>query len=142
MRMRKFNKDDYELVKSYEKDFTRAIESRFCTGLLKEELEVVSRVYKETLSRQANLSCGACVLQMMTSVGRLYFAYKKETADDEEEQKKVMELMGIASKLVRCGECANTHRPDQYTIWCTARGFPEQLVARDGFCVKGRKNNV
>lgn len=88
MRMRKFNKDDYELVKSYEKDFTRAIESRYCTGLLKEELEVVSKVYRETLSRQANLSCGACVLQMMTSVGRLFFAYKKETAAAEEEQKK------------------------------------------------------
>lgn len=88
MRMRKFNKDDYELVKSYEKDFTRAIESRYCTGLLKEELEVVSKVYRETLNRQANLSCGACVLQMMTSVGRLFFAYKKETAAAEEEQKK------------------------------------------------------
>ena len=88
MRMRKFNNDDYELVKSYEKDFTRAIESRYCTGLLKEELEVVSKVYSETLSRQANLNCGACVLQMMTSVGRLYFAYKKETAAAEEEQKK------------------------------------------------------
>lgn len=88
MRMRKFNNDDYELVKSYEKDFTRAIESRFCTGLLKEELEVVSKVYRETLNRQANLSCGACVLQMMTSVGRLYFAYIKETAAAEEEQKK------------------------------------------------------
>lgn len=84
MRMRKFNNDDYELVKSYEKDFERAIESRYCTGLLKEELQVISKVYKETLSRQANLSCGACVLQMMTSVGRLYFAYKKESAAAEE----------------------------------------------------------
>ena len=36
--------------------------------------------------------------------------------ENEEEQKKVMEMMGIASKLVGCGECANTHRPDEYTI--------------------------
>lgn len=88
MRMRKFNSDDYELVKSYEKDFERAIESRYCTGLLKEELQVISKVYKETLSRQANLSCGACVLQMMTSVGRLYFAYKKDSATAVEEPKE------------------------------------------------------
>lgn len=86
--MRKFTKDDYDLVKKYEKDFTRAIESRYCTGLLKEELEVVSKVYIATLNRQANLSCGGCVLQMMTSVGRLYFAYKKEAAAAEEELKK------------------------------------------------------
>lgn len=75
--MRKFCKDDYDQVKSYEKDFIRAIESRYCTGLLKQELEVVSRIYGECLNRQANLSCGGCVLQMMTSVGRLYLAFKK-----------------------------------------------------------------
>ena len=85
--MRKFNKDDYELVKSYEKDFTKAIESRYCTGLLKEELEVISKVYRETLNRQANLSCGACVLQMMTSVGRLYFGYLKEQEEIKKEKK-------------------------------------------------------
>jgi hypothetical protein len=88
VKMRKFTKDDYDLVKKYEKDFTRAIESRYCTGLLKEELEVVSKVYIATLNRQANLSCGGCVLQMMTSVGRLYLAYKKEAAAAEEELKK------------------------------------------------------
>ena len=75
--MRKFNNDDYKLVKKYEKDFVRAIESRYCTGLLQEELQVVSRIYAECLNRQANLSCGGCVLQMMTSVGRLYLSYKK-----------------------------------------------------------------
>lgn len=92
--MRKFNESDYELVKSYERDFTRAIESRYCTGLLKEELEVVQRIYNETLNRQANLSCGGCVLQMMTSVGRLYFGYVKEQEElrkIQEQEKKVKE---------------------------------------------------
>lgn len=93
--MRKFNENDYELVKSYEKDFTRAIESRYCTGLLKEELEVIQRIYNETLNRQANLSCGGCVLQMMTSVGRLYFSYVREQEEirkkEAEQGKKVKE---------------------------------------------------
>lgn len=92
--MRKFNENDYELVKSYEKDFTKAIESRYCSGLLKDELEVVQRIYNETLNRQANLSCGGCVLQMMTSVGRLYFGYVREQEEirkKEEQEKKVKE---------------------------------------------------
>lgn len=89
--MRKFNENDYELVKSYEKDFTRAIESRYCTGLLKDELEVVQRIYNETLNRQANLSCGGCVLQMMTSVGRLYFGYVKEQEEIKKQEKQVKE---------------------------------------------------
>ena len=76
--MRKFNEKDYEAVKAYEKDFTRAIESRYCTGLLQNELDTVQRIYNECLNRQANLSCGGCVLQMMTSVGRLYFGYLRD----------------------------------------------------------------
>ena len=89
--MRKFNENDYELVKSYEKDFTKAIESRYCSGLLKEELDVIQRIYNETLNRQANLSCGGCVLQMMTSVGRLFFGYVREQEEirkKEEQEKK------------------------------------------------------
>lgn len=88
--MRPFNKSDYELVKDYEKDFTRAINSRYATGLLTEELEAVQKVYNETLNRQANLSCGGCILQMMTSVGRLYLHYKKTVV--EAEQKLLEEL--------------------------------------------------
>lgn len=89
--MRKFTQEDYELVKAYEKDFTRAIESRYCTGLLQEELAVIHRIYQETLNRQANLSCGGCILQMMTSVGRLYFGYVREQEEikaKEEAMKK------------------------------------------------------
>lgn len=76
--MRLFSKEDYEAVMPYEKDFRRAIDSRYCTGLLQSELEVIHRIYGETLNRQANLSCGGCILQMMTSVGRMYFRYKEE----------------------------------------------------------------
>ena len=89
MRMREFNESDYDSVKVYEKDFTTAIESRYCTGLVKEELQAVSKIYYECLLRQADLSCPGCVLQMMTSVGRLYFSFKRKF---EEEQKKKNEI--------------------------------------------------
>ena len=93
--MRAFNENDYQLVKRYEKDFTKAIESRYCTGLLQEELEVCQRIYNETLNRQANLSCGGCVLQMMTSVGRLYFSYKENRVEPEPQNTVVMHMMTI-----------------------------------------------
>lgn len=86
--MRKMNEMDLAILEPYERDFERAIKSRYCTGLSKEELEVVSAIYRQTLNRQANLSCGGCVLQMMTSVGRLYFSLKDKL---KEEQAKVQE---------------------------------------------------
>ncbi len=41
-------------------------------------------------------------------------------------------------EIVRCGECKNTCREDDYQILCTGRGWPYQLVAPDGFCDKGK----
>lgn len=84
--MRKFTKEDYDLVKDYEKDFDRAINSRYATGLTKEELDTVQVIYNQCLNRQASLSCGGCVLQMMTAVGRLYYGFKKEYEKELEEQ--------------------------------------------------------
>ena len=95
--MRKFTEDDYQAVKAYEKDFTKAIESRYCTGLLKTELDTVQRIYNETLNRQANLSCGGCVLQMMSSVGRLYFAYKMTRPEDV--AKPIEEVTEVITEL-------------------------------------------
>lgn len=123
--MRKFNENDYELVKSYEKDFTRAIESRYCTGLLKDELEVVQRIYNETLNRQANLSCGGCVLQMMTSVGRLYFSFKKEY---EEEISKRMEDISKSQEQVKERKPRTRRKKDEDKIeHQTGEGMPVTL---------------
>ena len=87
--MRKFTQADYEAVKAYERDFTRAIESRYCTGLLQNELDTVQKIYNECLNRQANLSCGGCVLQMMTSVGRLYFGYLRDNPVKEVKEEEI-----------------------------------------------------
>ena len=99
--MRKFSLEDYEQVKVYEKDFTRAINSRYCSGLMKDQLDIIQKIYNETLNRQANLSCGGCVLQMMTSVGRLYFAFKEKYMAQLEEEKKAQKEQTIKKKRVR-----------------------------------------
>lgn len=80
--MRQFNEKDYNLVTKYEDDFRRAIDSRYAKGITRDAFDEISQVYKETLNRQANSNCGGCVLQMLTSVGRLYFAYKGKMEDE------------------------------------------------------------
>lgn len=101
--MRKFTLDDYNKVKDYEKDFERAINSRYCTGLMKDQLDIIQKIYNETLNRQANLSCGGCVLQMMTSVGRLYFTFKEKYMAQLEEERKAQAIkeQTIKKKRVR-----------------------------------------
>lgn len=75
--MRNFDKKDFEKVRHLEAKFESAINSRFVTGMMQDDLQTVAVIYKECLGRQANLTCGGCVLQMMTQVGRLYRAYKE-----------------------------------------------------------------
>lgn len=94
--MRTFNKEDYEIAKKYEADLIRAVESRYARNIMTVEFDEINRIYRETLNRNANQSCGGCVLQMLTSVGRLYLNFKKkleEQAKKEELQKKVQEVV-------------------------------------------------
>lgn len=94
--MRQFNEKDYNLVTKYEDDFRRAIDSRYAKGITRDAFDEISQVYKETLNRQANSNCGGCVLQMLTSVGRLYFAYKGKMED--ELKKKELEKKNKSQK--------------------------------------------
>lgn len=107
--MKNFDKNDYEMVKKYEKDFSRAINSRYCTGLTNEELNVVGEIYKKCLKRQVNLSCGGCILQMMTSVGRLYFSFKTEF-DKKKTKRNGKKSKSIGNNVKEDGE--RTTDPD------------------------------
>lgn len=84
--MRKFSLEDYETVKKYEGDFKRAIESRYARNITLGEFNEINTIYRETLNRNANSSCGGCVLQMLTSIGRLYFTYKKQLNNKEDNK--------------------------------------------------------
>lgn len=86
--MRAFNKDDYELVKAYEGDFRRAIDSRYAKNITLVQFYTINKVYRETLNRSANSNCGGCVLQMLTSVGRLYFSFKEKFEAEEAAKKR------------------------------------------------------
>lgn len=86
--MREFNKSDYIKLSYLENKFRTAIDSRFCTGLIKNDLDACAEIYRETLGRNASLNCSSCVLQMMTQVGRLYFGYKEKLVQQPEQKKK------------------------------------------------------
>lgn len=86
--MRNFDKNDFKNVKHLEAKFESAINSRYVTGMMQADLQTVAVIYKECLGRQANLTCGGCVLQMMTQVGRLYRAYKENKTNGRQKGKR------------------------------------------------------
>lgn len=86
---RKFNRDDFEKVKHLESHFIRAIHSRFTSGLEDEDIELVGQIYYETTKRTFNKSCGACVLQIFISVGRMFVTVKEEIEKEEAQKEEV-----------------------------------------------------
>lgn len=42
-------------------------------------------------------------------------------------------------EVIRCKDCKNCDKIDDYEYWCDGRGFPRGLVTPDGFCDKGAK---
>lgn len=82
--MRKFTEEDRKLLEPYEQKFNSAIHSRYITGLIKDDLTLLSSIYKEVIGGHINVSCSSCVLKMMIGLGNLYNK-KKEIKDKEEE---------------------------------------------------------
>lgn len=97
--MRSFNKEDYEIAKKYEVDLIRAVESRYARNIMTQEFDELSKIYRETLNRNANRSCGGCVLQMLTSVGRLYLTFKKKL--DEADKEEVLQKKVVVKDVVQ-----------------------------------------
>ena len=42
--------------------------------------------------------------------------------------------------VVRCHECANLNKVDDFEMWCTGNGYPERLVRPDGYCDTGKRH--
>lgn len=85
--MKPFDKEDYKKVKQYEDKFNTAINSRYITGMTQSDLKFIAEVYKGTLDRNVNLTCSSCVIQMLSSVGRMYFAYKENVKNKDGRNK-------------------------------------------------------
>lgn len=45
-------------------------------------------------------------------------------------------------EVVRCGECKNVFRSEAPALWCVGRGWPMQMVPLDGFCDKGKREEI
>ena len=82
--MRSFSLEDYNKLTVFESDFRKAVDSRYARSFTRSEFDVINQVYYQTLNRNANMSCGGCVLQMLTSVGRLYFNFKNSLSQNTE----------------------------------------------------------
>lgn len=99
--MREFTKTDYENLKPFEPHLNRGYYGRYYYALRRNEFNRLVEIYRSLgLTQAMDYSCGRCILTLTSTLGRVYFEYKKkmeegygvkETGKDHPEKTQVFD---------------------------------------------------
>ena len=88
--------EQFDTLAQYEPNFESALKANYSRYPGREGVDTMFRIYREITNTRMNLnrSCSVCILNLVKSLGKLYFAEKtrrEEEARKAEELKKVEE---------------------------------------------------
>lgn len=92
-------------LSKFESNMQTAVRSNWTSPLSASDLQGVADIFNEVTgqNRRANANCASCILELLTDVGRIYFA-QKEAAQADNKPKvgkssaKVAKVAGVAVK--------------------------------------------
>lgn len=86
--MRTFTETDYNNLKPYEAHLQRGFYGRYYYGLRRVDFNRLVEIYRDLgLTQAMDYSCGRCILQLTSTLGKAYFEYKQKMEDNPEPVK-------------------------------------------------------
>lgn len=86
--MRQFTKKDYNDLKPFESHLNRGWFGRYYYALRRTDFNKLVEIYRSLGGAQAmDYSCGRCILTLTSTLGRVYFEYKKKMEENPEPVK-------------------------------------------------------
>ena len=83
--MNTFTKKEFDKLKGLEAHLTRGYYGRYIYALRRPDFDKMIEVYKHLgYTKKMEYSCSSCLLELTSTLGRLYFEYKKK-----QDEKKV-----------------------------------------------------
>lgn len=103
--MRQLTKEDYNALKPFEPHLNRGYYGHYYYALRRNDFNKLVEIYRSLGGTQAmDYSCGRCILTLTSTLGRVYFEYKKQLEENPEPvkntKKKVAEY-NTEGELVR-----------------------------------------
>ena len=86
--MREFTQQDYENLKPFEAHLNRGYYGRYYYALRRPDFNRLVEIYRSLGFGQAmDYSCGRCILQLTSTLGKVYFENKQKMEDNPEPPK-------------------------------------------------------
>ena len=94
--MRQFTNEDYEKLKPFEAHLTRGFYGRYIYGLRKGDFSKLVETYQDLgyAAHTMDYSCNRCLMQLTSTLGKLYFDYKKKMEENPEPAKNAKRKVG------------------------------------------------
>lgn len=93
--MREFTQQDYEKLQPFEAHLNRGYYGRYYYALRRSDFNKLVEVYRSLGMTQAmDYSCGRCILTLTSTLGRVYFEYKKKMEENPEPAKNAKKRVG------------------------------------------------
>ena len=93
---RLFTQQDFEKLQPLEPHLTRGYFGKYIYGLRKGDFNKLIEVYKSLgyAAHTMDYSCNRCLMQLTSTLGKLYFDYKKKMEENPEPAKNVKRKVG------------------------------------------------
>jgi len=102
---REFTTQEMQWLSQFETNMQTAVRSHWASPLTDTALRDMAHLFNEVTggNRRASTSCAACILELLTDMGHLYFAQKEATGGAEKKQvatrpAKPAKVTGVAVK--------------------------------------------
>ena len=99
---REFTEADYSALQPYEEHLQRGLFGKYYYGLRKSDFNAMLDVYRSLgYTQSMDYSCGRCILQLTTTLGKPYFEFKKKMEEKAKNTKRKVGEYNADGELIR-----------------------------------------
>lgn len=92
---KELNLEDFNYLKPYEPHLTRGTYGKYVYGLRRSDFNALYAKYKELgYGQTMEYSCNRCLLNLTSTLGKLYFEYKAKQEENPEPAKNAKKRVG------------------------------------------------